>query len=273
MQKQAAVLAHIIGAIGEPDFAAVAARAILEWVNFELTAVVVHRRDDEASLLFDNFDSAGGGEGITNYVSITHRLNPVLQSLCGPGAFRARDFVIRANRIEQGLQPYLIQSTDEELGYRTIGWPEKLEEIALYFEACGGTVELGLYRERGSQAVPAGRLRDLGALGMPIAAAFERHGRFAPPQRRATASPARSLSRREAEITEMLLIGCNSEAIALRLGISRHTVKDYRKQIFRKLGIASLAELFALHRQSDRASRTPGPPLWRDGDARAPLLR
>ena len=56
------------------------------------------------------------------------------------------------------------------------------------------------------------------------------------------------LSPREREITELLLIGCSSEAIALRLGISRYTVKDYRKQIFRKLGIGSLAELFALRR-------------------------
>jgi DNA-binding CsgD family transcriptional regulator len=45
------------------------------------------------------------------------------------------------------------------------------------------------------------------------------------------------------------LIGCSSEAIALRLSISRHTVKDHRKQIFRKLGVGSLAELFALNRQ------------------------
>ena len=53
------------------------------------------------------------------------------------------------------------------------------------------------------------------------------------------------LSPRENQVCDLLLLGCSSDAIALRLGISRHTVKDHRKQIFRKLGIASLAELFA----------------------------
>ena len=38
--------------------------------------------------------------------------------------------------------------------------------------------------------------------------------------------------------------------IALRLGISRYTVKDHRKHIFRKLSVGSLAELFALHRRA-----------------------
>jgi DNA-binding CsgD family transcriptional regulator len=54
------------------------------------------------------------------------------------------------------------------------------------------------------------------------------------------------LSAREAEVARLLLAGCSSEAIALRLDISRHTVKDHRKSIFRKLHIGSLAELFAL---------------------------
>jgi DNA-binding CsgD family transcriptional regulator len=55
------------------------------------------------------------------------------------------------------------------------------------------------------------------------------------------------LSPREQEICGLLLAGCSSQAISLRLDISRHTVKDHRKAIFRKLRIGSLAELFALH--------------------------
>jgi DNA-binding CsgD family transcriptional regulator len=48
-----------------------------------------------------------------------------------------------------------------------------------------------------------------------------------------------------------MMAGCSSEAIALRLGISRHTVKDHRKQIFRKLQVGSLAELFAVDRRTN----------------------
>jgi DNA-binding CsgD family transcriptional regulator len=61
------------------------------------------------------------------------------------------------------------------------------------------------------------------------------------------AAPGRitALSPREREIYDLLLLGCSSAAIALRLDISRHTVKDHRKRIFSKLRVGSLAELFA----------------------------
>jgi DNA-binding CsgD family transcriptional regulator len=253
MQTQAVVLTQVIGAIGDKDFAAVAACSVLDWLDFDLATAVLHRRDDKPGLMFDNFDKAGGEEGLQNYVTMTHRLNPVLQSLSRPGAFRARDFRIGAHGISEAFRPYLIRSRDEELGYRTVGWPERLEEIGLYFEVCEGVIELSVYRERGANGLSAGKLRELAALSMPLAAAFERQAVLLGRSRKIGAptrgAPRASLSPREAEVTEMLLIGCSSEAIALRLGISRHTVKDHRKQVFRKLGVGTLAELFALYRQ------------------------
>ncbi|MFM0739405.1 helix-turn-helix transcriptional regulator [Paraburkholderia xenovorans] len=246
MQKQAIVLQQVIGAIGEQDFAAVVARAVLDWLHFDLATVVVHRRDHAPGLMFDNFDAVGANAGVRNYVATTHRLNPFLQFFDEPRAFRARDFRIRDHGIDADLRRYLVESPDEELGYRTIGWPEKLEEIGLYFEACTGVVELGIYRERATRCLPDSSLNELTALCLPVAAAFDRHAILVDrsPRRRA-AMPFAHLSVREREVTELLLIGCSSDAIALRLCISRHTVKDHRKQIFRKLGIGTLAELFA----------------------------
>ena len=249
MQVQTAILPRVIGAIGKPDFAAVTARSVLDWLGFELAAVVVHRRDDNPGLMFDNFDAAHGTQGIRNYVAVTHHLNPVLQSFTHPGAFRARDYAIGAQGIGENVRPYLIRSEDEELGYRTVGWPARMEEIGLYFGAYGGVVELSFYRERGTRRLSAAKLHDLAALGAPMAAAFGRQSELSGPSAHAATALMALLSRREAEIAGMLLIGCSSEAIALRLGISRYTVKDHRKQIFRKLGVGSLAELFALNRQ------------------------
>src|SRR3546814_20372057 len=71
------------------------------------------------------------------------------------------------------------------------------------------------------------------------------------------------LTPREAEVRDLLLRGCSTDAVALRLSISRHTVKAHRKAIFRKLGISSLAELLSLaHRppSSDGLDRRPSPP-------------
>jgi DNA-binding CsgD family transcriptional regulator len=82
----------------------------------------------------------------------------------------------------------------------------------------------------------------LNELSAPLAAAFDKHAALKERDVPAVAA----LSSREQEICALLLAGCSSQAIALRLDISRHTVKDHRKAIFRKLRIGSLAELFAL---------------------------
>lgn len=163
------------------------------------------------------------------------------------GSIRASDFAIdNGHRADARPDNYLIWTPDEEMGFRTAGWPERCEEIGLYFAAWDGIVELGFYRERGQAAFPTSDLVALGALSTPVAAAFERHASLARPL------PANTrLSARECEVYELMMAGCSSEAIALRLGISRHTVKDHRKQIFRKLQVGSLAELFAVDRRTN----------------------
>jgi len=55
-----------------------------------------------------------------------------------------------------------------------------------------------------------------------------------------------SLSDRQAEIAMLILQGHSSVSIGLNLGISFQTVKVHRKQLYRKCGISSQAELFRL---------------------------
>jgi DNA-binding CsgD family transcriptional regulator len=241
MPTQQSALAAIIGAIGEPGFEAVAAAHVRNLIRFDLSAVILHRRDQVPVALFDDFNHVGCRRGMENYLRVTHRINPILARAPAQGALRARDFTIRPDHVE-GYDGHLVRAPEEELGFRTIGWPERLEEVGLYFAACGGIVEFGFYRERAAHRASADLLHTLGDMEAPIAAAFDRHARSRP------ASPGiTALSRREGDVVDLLLKGCSSEAIALRLNISRHTVKDHRKAIFRKLGIASLAELFARH--------------------------
>jgi DNA-binding CsgD family transcriptional regulator len=242
MPTQQSALAAIIGAIGEPDFEAVAASHVRDLIRFDLSAVILHRRDQLPMALFDDFNRVGCRRGMENYLRVTHRINPILARAPARGVLRARDFPIRPDCLGNGYDAHLVHAPEEELGFRTIGWPEKLEEVGLYFAACGGIIEFGLYRERAVHRASAELLRTLGDMEAPIAAAFDRHARSRPVSPGITA-----LSRREGEVVDLLLKGCSSEAIALRLDISRHTVKDHRKAIFRKLGIASLAELFARH--------------------------
>jgi DNA-binding CsgD family transcriptional regulator len=53
------------------------------------------------------------------------------------------------------------------------------------------------------------------------------------------------LTERERQVTEMVLAGLPTDEIAHRMTISRHTVRDYFKAIFTKVGVASRPELTA----------------------------
>jgi DNA-binding CsgD family transcriptional regulator len=236
-------LAETIGAIGTSDFVPRVTHALCRFSGFEHSAAFLHRPRNGGEVLSEDFSRIGCRTGIENYARRTYRINPMLAARRGAGAVRARDFAGATPRMDRAILPFLVRSPEEELGYRTLGWPERQEEVCLYFKGWGGLVELGFYRERARHAVPEPMIAALDALGRPIAAAFERHQALSGPvEWRAR------LTARELEVCALLLRGCSSDAIALRLSISRHTVKDHRKQIFRKLGVGSLAQLFALAR-------------------------
>ena len=245
-----AILPQVIGAIGAKDFAAVTAGVLCDFLEFELTAVFFHRGTGVPTVVFDNFAAVESRLGIENYIRFTHKINPMLTRAGRTGVFRARDFALDCrNTCSDGVASYVELTAREELGFRTVGWPQRQEEICLCFEACAGFVELGFYRKRGRSAAPANKIRALQAWSAPIAAAFARHEALAAYDRRMAREAriqADILSPREREICDLLLLGCSSATIALRLGLSRHTVKDHRKSIFRKWRVGSLAELFAL---------------------------
>jgi DNA-binding CsgD family transcriptional regulator len=238
MGRFEAALGAIVDAIGTPPFPAVAANALAKTLAFDLTAVILHG-PASARILHDDFGRAGARAALETYCRITRKVNPMLKG-AGGRAVRARDFAGRALRWPPAVAAHLSAAPEEELGFRTIGWPERMEEVGLYLDGGDGVVELSLYRARGRTSLADRDLRRLAALSSPVAAAFRRQTALCPSAWR------ERLTRREAEIADLLRLGCSSEAVALRLGLTRHTVKDYRKRIYRKLGISSLAELFAL---------------------------
>lgn len=239
MQAHHETLAEIISAMGAVHFEAAASTALCSLLGFEISAAILHSPQMQPAVMYDNFDCFNGRTGLQNYVSFTHKHNPMLRRGQPQGVLRACDY---------GIQPeendFIVLSAKEELGYRTVGWPERLEEISLFLDIRQGCLELGFYRQRLAKKLPEKHLHGLKSLHAPIAAAFERHADLM--KSSVAKYEQHLLTVRENEIVDLLLLGCSSEAIALRLGISRHTVKDHRKRIFKKLKIGSLAELFAL---------------------------
>jgi DNA-binding CsgD family transcriptional regulator len=68
--------------------------------------------------------------------------------------------------------------------------------------------------------------------------------------RQALSSDRTGLSPRESEICAHIALGYAANGIALKLGISVHTVATHRKRAYAKLGISSQNELFARYLDS-----------------------
>lgn len=58
--------------------------------------------------------------------------------------------------------------------------------------------------------------------------------------------PEHGLTPREIEVLTGILLGRTAEAVSLDLGVRESSVRTYRKRAFRRLGISSQAQLFAL---------------------------
>ena len=56
----------------------------------------------------------------------------------------------------------------------------------------------------------------------------------------------KEISIRESEVASLIVQGHSSRAIGLKLGISTHTVKVHRRNLYKKLNISSQSELFGL---------------------------
>ncbi|MCU0750783.1 MAG: helix-turn-helix domain-containing protein, partial [Akkermansiaceae bacterium] len=62
------------------------------------------------------------------------------------------------------------------------------------------------------------------------------------------------LPKRQREVLELMLRGFSAKEIAVYLGISRHTVNDYSKALYRHFAVSGRAELTALFIRSSASS-------------------
>lgn len=112
---------------------------------------------------------------------------------------------VAAEAMRSGASGYIVHGTLDPAG------------IAAAITTCmaGGTVMAGLDPWSSAHAVPAGHQEDLG------------------------------LSRREAEIMDLVVQGLSNAQLAHRLFLSEKTVKNHINRIFSKLGVATRAQAMA----------------------------
>ncbi|MCB1445469.1 MAG: helix-turn-helix transcriptional regulator [Rhizobiaceae bacterium] len=219
---------------------------------FDYCVIFAYRGAERPIDLYSTFDAAEYQVFVSMYQDGPYLLDPFYSAATQPrpGVWRMRALAPDRFFASEYCRSYYVQTG-------------LAEEVGFFVPAGDGvTVVLSLMRREGS-----GIFRDaeyaLMRKAEPVVAAmvhavWSRLGpRFDHPSRahredhhpeaKARARISDRLTQREAAIIELVLQGHSSESIGLRLGVATGTVKVHRRNIYRKLGISSQAQLMSLY--------------------------
>lgn len=258
-------LAETIAALGTERFPGKLVEAIEVVVPYKYAFLFLYRPKSRPVHVFSTIRTERARRAIDRFLKTTYVLNPVYNAfLAGveSGVHRITDLAPDAyfsSEIHTNLNAVMIE--DEELGYRTPGWPEGQEELlALVRLDRGEMLELSLTRPRsaGFADACANRLRAvlpvverLLALHMAKVRTAEPGVAKVPVLDQLIGSFGKgALTNREQEVAQLVLKGHSIEATALSLGVSLPTVKTHRQNLYAKLGISTQQELFNLFLKS-----------------------
>ncbi len=255
-----APFSHALDRHDQPDGVVALLAAIGAVVPFHLALSVVYRRTGAPSYVFDTFSGPRAKQAVQLYVAGTYLLNPVYNAyLVGlaPGVHMIRDLA-PDDYFDSDLYRNLDirRHEDEELGYRTHGWPEGMEEAVFAIALPGGEMaEISLSRIRSEGGFDASAIARLKQAFPLIAAIFRRlwaHLSRDEPRPQSGAIDhlfedfgRGLLSPREREVALLILKGHSSESIGYHLGISTATVKTHRQKLYAKLNLSTQQELFS----------------------------
>lgn len=221
-------------------------------IPFDYSVIFAYRGAERPIDLYSTFDAADYEIFVRMYQDGPYLLDPFYSaaSLPRPGVWRMRSLAPDRFFASEYYRSYYVQTG-------------LAEEVGFFVPAGEGvTVVLSLMRREGS-----GAFRDaeyaLMRKAEPLVAAMVRQvwGRLGPrfdhssradgedrhPEAKARARISDRLTLRESAIIELVLQGHSSESIGLRLGVATGTVKVHRRNIYRKLGISSQAQLMSLY--------------------------
>ena len=221
-------------------------------VAFDYSVIFAYRGTERPIDLYSTFDATDYEIFVSMYQDGPYLLDPFYSaaSLPRPGVWRMRALAPDRFFASEYYRSYYVQTG-------------LAEEVGFFVPTGEGvTVVLSLMRREGS-----GAFRDVEYSLMrkaePLVAAMVREvwGRLGPrfdhssrgskqdrnPEAEARARISDKLTLRESAIIELVLQGHSSESIGLRLGVATGTVKVHRRNIYRKLGISSQAQLMSLY--------------------------
>ncbi|MBO9443403.1 helix-turn-helix transcriptional regulator [Phaeobacter italicus] len=215
---------------------------------------VINRENHQPVYLADTYPAGAAKAAVQLYVESTYLLNPVYNAVLSgvsPGLHRMADLA-PDNWNPASVDATVLVENEEEIGYRTPGWPAGLQELALLVRLPDGAMgELSMARPAVDGGFCDDHLNRLRPFLPLFECAFQQlwerqdHGGAPKPEpARLEAFGRDVLSTREAEVMQLILKGHSSLSISLTLGIAVPTVKTHRRNAYAKLGVSTQQQLF-----------------------------
>jgi DNA-binding CsgD family transcriptional regulator len=261
LPKAMAAFAEALDGFDRPDAPYVLLKAMNQVVPFQIAMSVVYHRNAGPIYVCDTFAEGQAKRALERYMTSTYMLNPVYNAFLaglGSGVYRIRELIPDAYFDSSYYKNFEIRlRDDEELGYRTFGWPAGMEELVIAIKISDGELaEFSLSRLASKGGYSDSCVEDLRRFEPLIGAIFRRYWQHGRSERREVTRGLSLdhlfgefgkdiLSPREREVAQMILKGHSSESISGNLAISIATVKTHRQNLYAKLGVATQQELFS----------------------------
>ena len=250
MRNLVATLSAAIEAVGQPDLFPCLLDLLASEATFDCSLVMAYRPDRRPHVLVDKLTHSMRRNSVQHYVNGAYLIDPfyiAAQSIAEPSFVQMRDIAPSDFRSSEYFVTYYQHSNlVDEVNYLV-----PLEDDSV----------LAVCIERSVVLQPFGRgeIRALKTLTPIIAALLISHrnkGRITGPSGAESEHKrlegilerfgSEVLTSREHEVLQLMIRGNGIPGVARVLHLSVETVRVHRRNMYRKLGISSLYELFAL---------------------------
>lgn len=278
----------LVVAIGEDWFASTLRGALQALFHHDYTLIAHYRRGSSLRVLQSNLDGAEARRAIGWLERETFVAEPIFRLFAArsapAGVHDMAELAVRAAALPPAAVapdrlPHLVADPNEEIGWRTMGWPRHQQETCLLVPiGDDDLLAISLYNAGAARAGIQSDRRLIHAwplLGAIIVRHCDtdagrrwrtpEHGYESADLERASASrlaPERvsrffheafdiDLTARERDVFSHLLQGETLPGTAQALGVSLHTARTHRRNVYRRLGRGRLPELINdFHRYS-----------------------
>lgn len=239
-------LAALVGAIGLESFPTRLIELLTAAAAIDQFNMIALDPDDQAESLYTwhRYRPEMTSSLVSRYLDGRfYQRDPALERLRRPHASALRMGVLRREEIEDDWYRRFFFD-DAELGGK----------LSILEQGDSRGIYQNFYSGAAGSAFSPREMENLAWLAETVSQCVLRHRDLtaapAKPRRedvaRLLASRATDLTARERDVCSRILTGYSTEAIALDLGVTAHSVATYRKRAYAKLGICSQHELFML---------------------------